>query len=300
MNFKDINKSIEEFEKERSEKIKQFVDRLSQIRYVDATPKRLKVLAGRMQEIVLDLNKDEKSKEEGKKIQDELNQINVVLKQGENITIKDFNDELSKIISREMIDSLEVFPENLWDVSPFKEIGLVPIGLENKQIIFPRIKDVFHPVISKSILDVPKSGENKASNTFLRICRRWWVYIPALFFPMVNQFLIGAVTKTFASGFDAADSAVQEACLDPNNDYNWLFCWFAAETEEKEFYSYCIKTSIFAKHNNVGRSRKRFNRWKVWVRAWVPADWWEWEGVRSHHRGRLFSDSLPWGREFGG
>ncbi len=297
----DKNEINEEFWKERSERIKQFVDHLSQIKYIDASPKELKEFANRMQKIVLDQNKDDKSEEEGKKIQDDLNQINIVLKQGENIPIKDFNEQLSKILSQEMIASIEVSPKNLWDVSPFKEIGMIPIGpSENEQRKFPRMKDIYHTIVSKSTIKIPKSGEHKDSNTIWMYYGCWWAWTPSPIFPFTSGFAFGAYTKTKAEGFDAADPTIQELCLDPNFEYNWLFCIFAAATEKKRFYSHKILTRAEAIGRNAagGGEKTRYNKWKVEYSTWGFCWVWNWRGVRSDHYVWLFPESYPWHNSF--
>ena len=292
--------SDKEFEKKISSSIKESVELISKIKYIDASPKKLKILADRMKEIVLVQDKDEKIVEEGKKIQKELNEINIVLEQDEKITIEEFNKELSKSLSPEIIKSLEISPKNLMNVSPFKELGLVPIGKGK----FPRIKDIYHPIVSKSTQDSFRSGNHDKSNSFFSRWSKSWYWTPSPFV-YCNAFFMSASTKTYAAGFDAADPQLQEACRDPNNPYNYLACILAYITERRKFYSYRIKTEVWAKHlggPDDDCSRNRYNVWK----CETPNDWepghcwdpgvffWAWEGVRSRHRIWLFSNYPEW------
>lgn len=289
MNEKDFKKLIEESAKEDTLTIKQAVDLVSQIEYIDASPKRLKQLSERLSEIMLTPKKDDKIKEEGKKILDEFMQINIVLKQGKTIEAKEFNDKFKKIMTEKVMASLEIVPEDIWKISPFKELGMVRIGKKK----MPRIKHICHPIIVKSEKEISKSGEFEKSSTFHMQCSCAWAYFPM--FIIQDLFIVIAESKTYASGFHAADPMIQEACLDESLEpiVQAIFCIFAAAYEKKRYRADYLAILSHADCNSGVNGSFRINRnrnniilvYEVWCSVW------DWNGCWSAHASEFY-DSI--------
>lgn len=278
---------------------------------LDASPEKVRRLIKSYYKLISEGHSKEEVREKGEKTRNALEALPIVLKDGKRVSQRAISEKLQKLLTKEVIESLDLSPESLWEISPFRELGEIPVTTKSSKADLGfalRSKDIALLVHSSSEKRIPVFGEDVESNTYWITYSNGWNYYWILF---VGDFIKWwAKTEAFVSGWDAANSVYPYSiwklyCLQTNIPFETrqIYCRLARQAPMIRFNAFYLYAEICVQFAPPCRYKTGYFTQEVKASAseWLKGLgaglllWWEATGadtgVHSHHHIRLFPHS---------